>query len=301
MNTVTKFLLFPIPLVLYVIVMYNINNPRFDRVIIDLNDTENLIIGDSHLRYSVNPQLIDKSINLCTSAEPIFLSYIKLKRLLNSKNNLKKIFLGVGYHNLTIADESKYTNNKWAVEMYTRTVPIMDIDETVSYIPFDEIEYLKYRMMNLLFKPFNVSFYKRKTFGGFVNSKLNRLTDEGLRSVIDRHYYEDGKIISTSQNIPKLLEVIASLCEKNKIQLYLVNTPLHKQYFDQIPEIHKENYTSQLTKLQEQFPNTVQLIQTSQFALPDKAFQDFDHLNRDGSEPYTYYLKKEYVDISENL
>ena len=68
--------------------------------ILDSNISE-IYVGNSHIKMSVNDNLLTKGKNVGDFSEPFYYSYYKIKKKLSDNPNVKKIYLGFSYHNLS--------------------------------------------------------------------------------------------------------------------------------------------------------------------------------------------------------
>ena len=60
-----------------------------------------IYIGDSHIKHAINDSIIPNSLNIAESSESFYFSYFKLKILLENNPSIKKVHLGLSYHNLS--------------------------------------------------------------------------------------------------------------------------------------------------------------------------------------------------------
>lgn len=261
--------------------------------------TKVLIIGDSHLQTSLNPQIIPNSYNVCISAETYNITYLKLKYLLEHNPNIQKVLLGFSYHNFSAFNDLKFitgNTSKYIFDTYYG-LPILEVLDSLEYNKTNYLTALAFNnalpnatAINLLLR------IKEPLYiGGFGSiDKSNIYKKAILDTTINRHYYNNKINVGISKFAEKYLNAIINLCKKSKIKLYLIATPLHSAYYDKIPDNFKQNFHR--IKKEIQSGSATHLLDMTDKLKADSLFLDFDHLNKDGSKIFSNIIKKQIED-----
>src|SRR6266513_3653769 len=75
-------------------------------------EVKTIIIGDSHIELGINDHLLPDCINISESGEAFMFSYAKLQALLKHHPQIKTVFIGCSFHNL-----SSYYDNRMFGEL----------------------------------------------------------------------------------------------------------------------------------------------------------------------------------------
>ena len=105
----------------------------------ETKEAEILIIGDSHPRRCINPELLNNALNICQSAEPYLITFWKLKALIE-KVKPEKIIIGFAPHNISNFNDLKFSHKKWRLEMFKRSYLIQEFKLITNL----EINFLQY-------------------------------------------------------------------------------------------------------------------------------------------------------------
>lgn len=94
---------FSLLLLLFVMgIVFFSNSNKFLKKRYDLGTRDFAVfMGDSHVRSSLNDKQIENHVNLGLYAETFYFTYYKLKFLLAENSNVKRVYLGLGYHSLS--------------------------------------------------------------------------------------------------------------------------------------------------------------------------------------------------------
>ncbi|MDQ6815767.1 MAG: hypothetical protein M3040_18705 [Bacteroidota bacterium] len=244
-----------------------------------------LLLGDSHIQYAVNDTLFHNSINLSQISEGYIYTFFKLKEIVQSNPNITSVILGYGYHDFsTISDESIFANHY----SYCNFFFILPNKERVEVFKKNKIflgeqlpNIFKSGYDNLTATDKNYSFL-RAYKPVFTNLKINK---SSISRRIAMQFYEGNKTRGFSALQENYLDSIINFCDRKKIKLILLNTPLHKEYLAQVPEIFKIKYYSFIQN------KRVFLIDLKDLQLKDDCFlPDGDHLSYKGALETTKYL-----------
>ena len=228
------------------------------------NKIKYLVIGDSYTKLAIDQKQIPNLLNLSETSEGYLFSYSKLKFILDNNNEVKKIFIGLSFHNVSPSNEFSYSYaiaNNNIIKYFN----VLDNNEKLILLNYDPqfvTSFLKkilvYDLKNIFrnkndFSDLN-SFFNRqyyiseldKVFKDFkiVDNKM-KLSKKTINKRIQYVYYS-----SLSYNEKKSINTlylfkIMELCKSKNIDLVFVSTPIHDEYFRNIPENIKQKYYKQ--------------------------------------------------------
>jgi len=255
----------------FVLVVSNISSPPE----LNQNITE-IYIGDSHIRHSIDDSIIENGKNVALNSESYYFSYYKLKQILGNEE-IRNVTLGFSYHNLSsyydrfiFGDYSKSVSPPYFYILpFKEQLKLIFINGTDFHFVVDLIK-IGFKMLLSKDKPYIGNFINRFSNTSAVKSSMDKR--------IDFQYYNDGKLNGFSELNLEYLEKIIHLCNKNKVKLSLMNTPLFDYYESKVPEEFK-------TKLQYFIDNNqINHIDLSK-ELTSKIYfiPDGDHLSSDGA------------------
>jgi hypothetical protein len=278
-----------LPVLLFITVFFLLD--FLSKQIIDHNCKEDiiyyLIAGDSHVRQTFNDKKINFSRNIAQNSESYYFTYYKLERILKAESQIKTVFLGLSYHNLSgYIDDFIFGKFSSSVSKnYFFILPLQEKLNLFSANKHDPLNYLK----SILFTGLKNLVMKETSFIGgysniFFNSKAN------LRSIekrINSQYFRSKKEIFKLSEINLLyLNRIIDLCKKHKVELVFLNPPLEKSYRDKIPLFYI-NYYNWLIR-----NKNFSVIEFDHLNLDEKCFiPDGDHVSQYGSEICTKELE----------
>lgn len=256
-----------------------------------IDDTiENVFMGDSHVRYAVNDSLIKLGLNLANSSESTYFSYFKLKRLLQLNPNIKTVYLGFSYHNIS-AYYDQYTYGRYSVA--PNYFFLLNITEQLKVMKWSFKRLFPFLLNTLKFGTKN--WMNKNTFqGGFDNPFTNVSASETtMNERLDFQYYSDGMLYSFSHLNLTYFNNIITLCNKKNVKLIILNTPLHNYYLTKVPAKFVNKYDSLITS------KGIEVMDLSQTELADHFFQpDGDLVSREGAKETTKNIihNKQYLE-----
>ena len=255
-----------------------------------------VVCGDSHTQTAINDSKLINVLNISQNSEPYLATYNIIKTLTKNNTQIKTIVLGYSFHSLSnIFDEIIY-KEKHKVDFYSRYLPILDF-ESISLISkkniFGLIESFPKSLntwitIKNLINSNDINFNDYKFFGEYYPSKKSSFNIKTVNTTIDKHYFIKKKVRQFSKIQISYLIKISSFCEKNKIKLILLNTPISKLYYNKVPARFKNKYYSTLCKINKKSI----LLDLSNLNIKDQYFGDGDHLNIYGAELLNSKLKK---------
>jgi hypothetical protein len=258
-------------------------------------DVKTLILGDSHAETSFDDNIIPNSRNIAFHAEHYLFTYFKLKRIIEANPKIENVILSYGPHNLSQgADVTLFSlgRNSRSFARYFMLLDKEGVDDTYSPTQNWRINYLKWKLnipfqlklegkllyKTILNKPVGINDFP--FIGKFYASNNHVFID--VNEPINGHYYNKGKLLKESELAVKYLFKIIDYCKENNIKLMLVNTPLHQQYRELIPDYFNNVYQKTSSKIETDY-QFVKLVDYSKLPISDSAFGDYHHVNSKGA------------------
>lgn len=258
-----------------------------------------VIMGDSHAEACLNPAYIENSISLALSSEKAAFTYYKLRNVIEHNPQVHKVILAYSNHSLFV------TGDSGAAEMMHRYHNIIDQDFYSQYFKYEgwnAIYYstylidscsLPFGLINDIYTYMKIRVASKPPYvlGGFQESNKSLIGNtKCLKSTVNRQYYNGSKPRNVSQLEVLYLNKIIRLCNDNKLKLYLINTPVHKDYYQTIPK-RAIQVTNKLASLV--VSENVTYIDKSNMNIPDDYWSDYDHLNGRGAVFFSQIIKEQ--------
>jgi len=278
--------LFVLPMMAWFLFMAQVNLQRL-REDPGVTPVHVLATGDSHIGCGLDTNAYQGLRNSALPAEPLLLSWWKIRRLAEY-GRMDTILLGFGPHNLSDLDHRRFREHGWATErLVKRMYPLVPMKEAMRS-PVHQRTYWTTLFMQLCTWP-------RHDHHEYIgaHSGLRRTFVANADSALDRHFLdESGGLAPVSSTALSALDSIISLCEQERIALYLLSTPVHKSYRSGIPASFNSFHDSLADALRSR---GVHVLLYADLFSGDSLFADSDHLNARGAELFTRKLKADII------
>lgn len=267
LNIITFCLLLVTPLVILIGVKY--------RGYYDTPEDRNvLIIGDSHLAFSCDDEIFERSVNLGYAGEPTLTALMNLRAVMNGKNDIDTVVLSFWSETLahkikSLSEEEENTLNDRM--MYTHWEDLKETNESLFYL-------FKPTILSLLYsddKPLG-RYYKMDKFA------LQRHLDE-VEAEHGKGYIPPCKIYKEGLQYDSLLK-IRELCEKNGVTLILMSGPVYNADVSY-------NQTEFVRLLRDSLDGFT-YVDHSYFPLSDSCYADMGHTNIHGARLFSEHLDR---------
>lgn len=250
------------------------NNLIYTRAKQEIN---NIFIGDSHVQLSINDNILSNTANFAINSESTYFSYYKLKKILSENSNIKKIYLGFSYHNISsYYDEFIY--GKRAQDILPRYFDLL---------PFRE----KLRCMPLKVSVFYRNYINIKKNGinhGYDNKFISTsaIKKHMIKRVNTQFFTDSGDVLSFSEINIQYLKKIKDLVRTEDIELIILKVPVHPYYSKLIPNEYIEKFNNLMLEHQ------LVTLDFNSIVLDDSCFiPDGDHVSLKGADILSSYLK----------
>lgn len=241
-----------------------------------------LIMGDSHLRTAVDPELLTNTSNICRGAEPYVMTYFKLKRILQDNSQIERVILGFSYNSFSGYQDIRLTGTKAGSQFsrYYEVLPLSLLDQ----IDISKSKFYQTYVGELALYP---NFSERFNLGGFQKHEPG-IDKANLMETINKHFYPTGEFIGTSNHAKIYLDSIVHLTKDEDISLILLAAPLHAAYRERVPAEIKDYFTSVKLDMKKQ---GVLVLDFLDRPTEDVEFKDYDHLCYLGAKEFTKLLE----------
>ncbi len=264
--------------------------------LIKSNQKKIIVLGDSNIECAIDDSIFFNAQNLSASSDSYYYSYLKIKKILNNKNNIDTILLAFAPHNIF--------DNGWLLSeshIYTRFAtyyPLMNWDD-FSFLFFSKPKavisafprIIKQSIINFDNK-FNPPI-KDFTYGGFDRIERNVLP-EVRKKLIKGEKMPFFKIPDNFEIAKKevlYLNKIINLCNSKQKVLFLINTPKRIELLN-YPKYGVKEFNAFYLKNYK----SVHFIDLSKMDIPEDCFGDFVHLNSKGSKLFSNILQYKRIE-----
>ncbi|MCA0932982.1 hypothetical protein LCM02_11010 [Lutimonas saemankumensis] len=251
------------------------------KFVLDSNITL-LIVGDSHTKYAFNDEIMENSINLSQDADSYFYSLQKIRRIIQSNDQINTILLSFSQHNIHECIEDRWLlNDKHLNNRLKIYLPFLKVDD-YAFLAKNNFSKLLGAMFQQI--SFPVVFWRNgiRMYGGYekfpyknkLKFEIEKQNKNGLR--------EEYRTFNESLIEKEYLQKIEEYCNQKGINLILVNPPIHSSLRDKqksLYNFYERNFSQ------------IQFYDFSRIEFKEKYFGDLVHLNAEGSE----YLSNLFV------
>lgn len=269
------------------LISVKINSNMFKKYKLPSN-TENILIGDSHLQLTLVDSLLPKTKNMGKSGEPIMMTYYKLEDFIFNNPNIKRVYLSVGYHNISSShDRYLYGGNDF--EIPARYFPILPINQKLKMFRENKNDFFRFLSKIVVVNTKAILLDRMPMLGSYKNDFQNTsIKQNAVNKRINNQFYdENGKLDGYSKLSVNFIEKINLLCQNANIELIIVKTPVHESYAKLVPQKFKLKYDSII------YSTNNKLIDLENDNLLDTDFiPDGDHVSAQGALKTTKKFKE---------
>lgn len=272
-----KFLIRSLLFLFTVVGIYSIFIIRFvylsNKVSFEIEPDKNiLVLGDSQGQFCISDTITGNTYNLCRYGEGYLPNYLKLKKVLNSPNQIDTLLL--------IFTPLKTDKNADKTDFTPETVKHI----LGKYYPFFTKEEIKlFSIPYILQGVLRSVTYTDISFHSFGSSGM--LYGNHIDTVIKKRAQKDNTNETVYGNKVELdyLDKIINLCTRHHIQVILFSPPIYqaeKFYdMDNFYEIYHQRYSN------------IPLCDMTEIAFPDSCMADINHLNIHGARLISHEIK----------
>lgn len=250
-----------------------------------------LLLGDSNMECAINDSIFKSGINISSSSDSYYYSYLKLKKIVNSKSAIDTVLLSFSPHNLFENGWLLDDNNIYS--KFQTYYTLMDWDDFVFLFnrnPRAVISAFTPIVKRALLNSYRKIVNKKDNYalGGYLNLDRNILKEVQIKlkngEPIPFFKIPNSFVVSTDEEY--YLNKIINLCRINNIKLYLINLPKRNELLD-----YPKYGTNDFNKLYDSKFKDIDFIDCSRLELPYDNYGDFVHLNTKGSSNLSSLLQ----------
>jgi hypothetical protein len=250
----------------------SIDNCRLDQGV------DSVVVGDSHTAWAIDAAGIDGVQNISLNAEGYKYTYAKLRHLLRTEPTVRRIYLGFSYHNLSAYYDDYIVGPTFRqfIHRYRQVLEPADYIDLASRDPAGVADLFLRVVRNGLSAPLRGGC---SLYGRFSDEPMTAEFDlSTMNRRITEQYYVDGRVQAVSSLNLEYLEKIVHLANEHRVDLVMLNTPMHAQYKSRVPAKFVELYDSFLRE------HRLRSFEFHDLQLSDAEFlPDGDHTNYRGA------------------
>lgn len=281
-----SFIVFLIILFAFSIIFLSINHSCFSKTYNLEPTTTGIFIGDSHVRSSLNDELIAKHVNMGLFAESYYFSYYKLELVFKKNPQIERLYLGLGYHNLSNYFDD-YISGTYSKDISSNYFFILPFNEQLKNMYWNLDEFPSYMKLNLKKEFLNLfDKTKPKNKSGYINNHfIDSISIVSINKRIQAQFYTERAVKGFSKFNLVYLKKINDLCQQHDIELIFFNAPLHNYYKNNIPKEYLKKHRELIKQYGHKF------IDFSSIFMEDDCYRkDGDHLTKKGALLLTHYF-----------
>ena len=280
----------------------------------DQKQIDYLFCGASHVSHGINPQVLSKQLNknifcLGTSAQKISTTYFLIKEAIN-KYNLQTVFVDLDF-GMAIGEPKPFLEKEPSKDMYIvssylrnpliKTQYLLSMTSPKYYInSFFPLGI--YKDISLDPRVFIKNIKSKIITKDYFNYKYESKTSDYIRGgvILKESKIEDGSFYNFEENISKIPESINSewqkyvkkiidLCKKNNVSLFFYSAPIPDYFLTASGDY--DLYHSFVKSFLASFGYVFydfSLCRQEYLNLKDSDYYDYNHLNKDGIDKFTY-------------
>lgn len=248
-------------------------------------ETEILILGDSHTFYGLNPVFFDKpTYNLSNISQSLYFDKLLFDKHIDKFKKLKTIILNIDYTSLSqLKDTDEDIWRKYYYKYYMNLeVPIINwYDRNNYFISGTKSFSSNLKLTTRYFSDKTIVDCDKNGFGtNYTKQKRILNIEENAITTIKRH---EDHLTDFTENIAVLESIIAK-CKSKGIRVVLVIIPVSKNYAARVNKKKIDKIFKCTALLQKMNSNVscLNLFNDSRFTNDD--FYDADHLHNVGAE-----------------
>ncbi len=295
-RVIKKLTLFLAILCLLLVVSSNVNSWFYENSNYKVpGHVETIITGSSLVTNGINPNVIDSAENIGLAAEPLALSYYKLKDILPTEPQVKNVV--VSYSLVDVAfdwDNSFNDGKKNTGEMMRRLLGLRNrfsVDEVKSdyvvdwFIWWEQV--IRYRvfpnfiywMDAVLAKDVNYLQIGGYNPGGAV---FNPEKVDARQAAVKYFPVPDEVGVPIYGKMNQYVDSIVNICKAEQVEVFLIAMPVSSHILEYVNEGYEDYFKTQIKKYNS--IDHVSFIDYTNAQLGDSCFIDFLHLNTIGAD-----------------
>ena len=252
--------------------------------------------GDSHIQCAVIDSLMKNGRNISKTSESYYFTYYKLKKILEINPDIRRVYLGASYHNLS-DHYDRYISGENTSFVSTKYFYLLPPEKQLQVMGWSVHDFPRF-LRGIIF--FSYTYIIKKSpydFGGYSNFFFETAADKkAMDKRIKLQYHSKDRMSEYSTvNIEYYFKII-TMCREKNVELILLNTPLHGYFRAQVPKFFIERFNNITDSL------NLRVLDFSNLTLSDSCFTpDGDHLTVKGAKLITAEIIRQDTKNQDNL
>ena len=246
--------------------------------------TRTILVGDSHVQYTIDDSDLPGIENLSVNSESYLFSYYKLRNILEHNPQVENVILGFSHHNLS-SYYDEYLTGQDAAHVTSRYFNLLDgrgLLELAAINPGLWEAYVDHLLSIRGGGHPYVEGFRTEAGSGLV-------LETWTRRRIAHQYFSGESVRALSGINARYLERIVEMCKANDIRLTLISTPMHEGYVSRVPRAYGCAYEETIAK------HGLSVIDFEGLQLGSEHFlPDGDHVNAKGAALATEWFAAEW-------
>jgi len=241
-----------------------------------------LVLGNSKPECAIDDTNFSNAFNLAQAGTAYFYDYIKAKEVLKNNTQIDTLILGYSYGDIAIEMDSWFKGDDKIKFKMINFFFLFSTNDYLSLLKSNPKSVL-FNTPQTIFHNLKMSYKGFQNLGGFKPLTRNKVV-EAKKRVENKTSFRTKEL---SKYQTKYLLKIYDYCNARNITLVLLAVPIHPRMEELQAEL-KQNYCNFATQY---MPEAV-LIDHSGFKIPERNYADLAHLNFNGAQLYSTFLKK---------
>jgi hypothetical protein len=290
-------MLFSIPVLIFLVAaelycrtqtIFVIKKQHFEN---NLSTINTLLLGSSHFQNGLNPEFLkSNSCNMSFGGQPISIDYFLLNKYIDQMKNLKIVLFEVSPHRFYY----EFDPSNWNGHVYSTLFDINYKTEKLSLKNYSLVlSGIKY-FSTIFIDNYNPKLAKPKlnTYGFITNAFPGRFTALENDSIKVNQTFKMNSKFDNQKNFKLnmvFLNKIIQECQKKKVKIIFIGTPLYQTYYNKIPLKTERQVQNALHQITNKYG-----IQYYDFSRSKKFYlRDYindNHLNPNGAKKFTVLI-----------
>jgi len=272
------------------------------------DDPSILIMGDSRTMAGVVPTIIsDEARSLCVGGSSPVETYYMLEDYLKHHKPPQAIFASFGpFHFEKNSFFWERTIKFKLLSLWEEMEIVKTSEELNDHIIVGKGSVYKLYLKTLLYRSNFIYYYLPDLRDGKILSRrsdnlkkyaqmgeLKGFTSFGTKAYSDGSGFElEREKFEASPLITSYMEKFLTLCQENNIRLVFETLPVNEATYSCLKKGYADDYINYLRVFKSKYTDLT--ISDAYYPIPNSNFGDPNHLNQEGAEKYSRYLKDKF-------
>ena len=250
----------------------------------EYSDSEILLFGNSHPFYGLNPLYFEKrTFNMANVSQSLYFDELIFNQYIDSLPEVEAIVLSISY--FTLSQEDDTSEDAWRKYYYKHQmgldVPIVSLFDVRNYsLALGRNFRNTVALMHVAFADGTAINSYPNGYGMQDESDIVEDKEAITPIIVKKH---EDNLYDYTTNTKRLERIIAN-CKKRQIEVFLVEMPVYKTYYNSLKVEKRDRVSTTLETLDQAHKNVHYLKLSQDPRFKDKDLRDADHLTNEGAE-----------------